>query len=474
MKFEAVYYADKITAVNEHGVVGLLTLWSRVPHVISQLQAAGCNLDPDSSPICGIANLYGDGIPELTANLHYNPQIKYLIVTGSDAGNSRASIKDFYERNFEPLADDDRLISLRTTDRRLPALIGEKGIPPSVELIFIDSIKDVAKRINTIEFDPSEEFPRSKFEIPKIKSSSRPSLVGGHQLIASSIVEAYIEVLHTLALFGKQNHGGGNTSEDRLELMNVKVLVEDPVSGDYSKLSLTGYPEDEIRNYQREMYSPEKADDQDYTYGNRMREYFGVNQVQIVIDNLKNDRAKRNTFISLWDPISDPFGEEVPCLVTVFFRVFDDKLHLSATYRAHNGFSAWLKNVYGLANIQTIVSKATGIPVGTITIVSHSISIRASKLSEAQTILKKRRYKMVEDPNGFFRIGIDGGVFTCNVYNSSGTLIEEISDSDVLRVARIIEEKKLVSDIGHAIYIGRQLQQAKYCLENGIEYIQDS
>ena len=76
MKFEPVYFKsflkDKI--INPEGNVGIVTLWSKPYKIRADLQKQFPNLFEKDSPLVLIANLYGNGLPQMLSNLAYNPQ----------------------------------------------------------------------------------------------------------------------------------------------------------------------------------------------------------------------------------------------------------------------------------------------------------------------------------------------------------------------------------------------------------------
>ena len=76
MEFKPLYFADKLTIINPHGTIGVVTLWSKVDYVIERFRQAGVDLDPATSPIAVFGNLYGNGLREMLRNLLYNPQIQ--------------------------------------------------------------------------------------------------------------------------------------------------------------------------------------------------------------------------------------------------------------------------------------------------------------------------------------------------------------------------------------------------------------
>jgi len=101
MDFEPLYYSDRITLINPTGDVGIATLWSQVESVRKILAEADVELAPDQSRIAVIANLYGNGLPQMLRNLLWNPQIKYIVVLGKNLSGSREWLLKFFDRGIE-------------------------------------------------------------------------------------------------------------------------------------------------------------------------------------------------------------------------------------------------------------------------------------------------------------------------------------------------------------------------------------
>src|SRR4051794_30145075 len=68
MKFEPLYYSDRLHLVNPSGDVGVVTLWSQVKQVRALLEGLEIDLSPETSRIAVIANLYGNGFPHMLRN----------------------------------------------------------------------------------------------------------------------------------------------------------------------------------------------------------------------------------------------------------------------------------------------------------------------------------------------------------------------------------------------------------------------
>ena len=87
-----------------------------------------------------------------------------------------------------------------------------------------------------------------------------------------------------------------------------------------------------------------------------------------------------------------------PCLVSLFFRKFEGKLTLSATFRTHNAMDAYPMNLYGLMAIQGWVAKEAGLAPGALVVISHSLGLDPKELDRALLIIGKRPFKVASTP----------------------------------------------------------------------------
>ena len=97
MEFIPLYFGDKLKVVNPHGVIGVVTLWSKPEYVMERFREAGVDLDPATSPIAVFGTLYGNGLRELLRNLLYNPQIQVLLICGHDRSGSARDLRNFFD-----------------------------------------------------------------------------------------------------------------------------------------------------------------------------------------------------------------------------------------------------------------------------------------------------------------------------------------------------------------------------------------
>ncbi len=484
MNFEPLYYDDRQHIINPSGDVAITTLWSKVESAVKVLEDAGVDLSAESSRIATIANLYGNGLPQMLRNLLWNPQIRRIIVLGKNLSGSREWLLNYFEHGLEEvefLGSTAHRIreTTRTIDGALP-LEAFEGRKP-VFTVFGD-VGDVATRQALQEFfaglPPFEPCTLERIEpptIPEPNVTRYPSEPRGHSFIRDTPMEGWNELIFRLYRFGHRNLvAKHNVQEGRVELQNVKIVIERPEEERDEVLQSYGFSLAKFQDYQRRILDPVKPPDLSYTYGNRLRGYYEhdgalVDSLRIAGDRLKENPESRHAYISLWDNSRDlPEGRGTPCFVSAFFRKFEDKLTLTATFRAHNSMEAWPENLYGLIGIQRFVSEICGIPPGPITVISHSISIDLPSLQKAKRIADGKESDEVIDANGKLGPRMDyNGAFTTTFdaatwelvveHSFDGMKLGEYRGKTAEAVERQLARDVALSEISHALYLGREI-----------------
>ena len=491
MDFIPLFFKEKLSLVNPRGVIGVVTLWSKVDYVQQRFRQAGVDLDPATSPIAVFGTLYGNGLRELLRNLLYNPQIKVLLICGRNRSGSREELQKFFDQGLE--ASDSKLVGyqplpsgeevqtcrIRGTGRLIDSLVRPElfAAPPQLHWLGEPQEPATLERIGKFfaawkpwQTLPSNELKRHAMPLPQVAIRHFPSNPRGHTVIRDTPLAAWKELLFIISRFGLLV---SLKKGERVELSNLKVVVEQPAFEPEEVLQAHHFDPEHLRRYQAEILKGEKAADETYNYGHRLRQYFGLDGLLSCIQRLTADPEDRKSYLVLWDNRRDleaPEGH--PCLVSLFFRRFEEKLTLTATFRTHNAMDAWLINFYGLMAVQQYVAQATAMTPGAITVISHSISIDRRELDRALEVIGRRPFEVRTDPYGYFRISLDQGEIVVEHRWGDVTLKTYRSDSARQLQHRLARDLAL-SDLNHALYLGRQLAHAEQCLQTGQEFIQE-
>ena len=491
MEFIPLYFGDRLTIINPQGTIGVVTLWSKVDYVISRFREAGVDLDPKTSPITVFGTLYGNGLREMLRNLLYNPQIQTLLICGHDRSGSKDELLNFFDAGIEPISDapitylaERGMVSnpyrIKDTRRVIDNLVTPELFPEDLRRQWLgdpkvkSTIKEIKELFSTWQPPSLKGISRPQKEdvppLPQVEVQHFPSTPRGHVVVRETILEAWREVLYLLTRFGRRVT---LKKGDRLELQHVKVVVEKPKFEAEDKLLAVNLDPRKLRQYQADILKGELRGDETYHYGHRLRKHFALDTLAAVVERLNKDLEDRKAYVSLWDTARDlTVIEGRPCLVSLFFRKFENKLTLSAAFRTHNAMDAYPMNLYGLMALQNWVAERVGLPPGAITVISHSLGLDPKELDRALMVIGKRPFKVRMDPMGYFRITLDGKEIMVE-HRFEDLTLKEYRGKKGERLQHEIARDVAISDINHAIYLGRQLAKAEMALKEGREFVQD-
>lgn len=112
-------------------------------------------------------------------------------------------------------------------------------------------------------------------------------------------------------------------------------------------------------------------------YGYRVRNHFGVDQLDLIIDTLIADPSSRQAVLQIWDPadLGRPTKDKA-CNMQVVFRVRSGKLDMIVYNRSNDMiWGAYGANVVQFSMLQEYVAAHLGLPMGTYTQVSNSFHV---------------------------------------------------------------------------------------------------
>ncbi len=471
MEFIPLHFGDKVDIINPCGRVGVITLWSRTDYVKSAMENLGVDLSSKTSPVAVIGNLYGNGLPHLIRNLLYNPQIRDLVVCGSDLSGSLRELSCYFDLGLEKCVSlGCEVTRIATCERIIDDMVSPDMFSEKPRIHWVGDLKSDESRSALKSFlsdytpETVADNRRVEIGLPEVEISYFPSEARSQNIVRERPLEAWRELVFRLYRFGRPV---SLRKGERQELQNVKVVITKPEEDNPEDLQEYGFAIDALHKYQEEMLRGPLPSDHTYTYGNRIREYYGYDALHTFAKRLVDNPQDRDCYLALWDSGSDLDSDDAPCLVTLFFRYYEGKLTLTATDRTHNALDAWLKNIYGLIKAQEEVARLADMDPGPITVLSHSISIDPSKYDVAERVSNSKGFSLQFDPNGQFVFDIEDGEIVATHMNGDGQVINTYKSKKAERIQHEITRDCAVSDIGHAIYIGRQLSRAEHCLETG-------
>jgi len=167
---------------------------------------------------------------------------------------------------------------------------------------------------------------------------------------------------------------------------NVMIHIMNPLEIRVTEL----YPFSEKvlkEKYATQLLNPDRMNF-DYTYGERLNAWGDgeIDQIEFVIQKLKENPKSRRIVATTWDPRKDTVSDEVPCLNHFVFMTRDGVLDLSVMIRSNDMFGAWLANVYALGELLVYVAEKTNLQVGTITTISVNAHIYSHDWEKAEIV----------------------------------------------------------------------------------------
>ena len=198
-------------------------------------------------------------------------------------------------------------------------------------------------------------------------------------------------------------HFSTDIEKDGFPLLTLrKIPIKAPVAEQAWFILGSRKPEDFLRNYTKIWDAfTNPGDVVTVAYGYRWRKHFGRDQLQLLIDLLKNEPGSRHGVIVTWDPSQDGLSlqkkKNVPCPYTFTVNIIGGRLHLHNIVRSNDVILGVPFDVFGFALLQCLLAQELGVKPG---IYSHSISnahIYDSHFEAANELMKRtNEHKKIE------------------------------------------------------------------------------
>ena len=442
--------------------VGIITGW-KTPRLIHD------ELSSDTlEKVVSIGPLYTkNGINFIIANLFLNPQISHLLLLEDSDVHSRMcdSICEF-------------LYFLETEDIRFQKKFqfSKENIHEFCEyfknhvtVVSSDRLNDTIEKLPTTASslwrDGVEEF---SLEVVETKQNLASEKIG-FMVRASTVKEAWMRSLKLIGTYG--NLKLSDYDEKQMELMDLSIIVREEDLNHPSMVGELGITEEELNLYANTLLSKDKPDDLQYTYGERLRNYSNVDQLQYLIETLQNKLYSRRAVAVLWNPAIETFVDEVPCIDLYQAIVQDNKLYMIAYLRANDVYNGFPRNIYGILKIQDVLCKALGLDKGYVNTVTGSAHVYERNFLDITPYVDGHVSFCEEDERGYFFIENNNGNIDVSFFNREGVLERSYQG----KTATSLRDKCCfhISNLDHAFYLGQELTKAEIALENDLPYVQD-
>ncbi|MFH1307889.1 MAG: thymidylate synthase [archaeon] len=180
------------------------------------------------------------------------------------------------------------------------------------------------------------------------------------KVIGTTIVDVWINAVKAIINEGKNIiHEGKNTRE----ISNLILNIESPLD--------LGEPSEEDADFLFSyLINPLPADTWFSEYS-RIFDYYGMNQMELIIEKLKNKPDSRSATISLIEPKID-LANHFTCLSLINYKTEKNRLNATCIYRSHDYGGKAYSNLAFQGKLMRCLCEELKIKPGTLT--CHSIS----------------------------------------------------------------------------------------------------
>lgn len=449
-----------------------------------------------------VGTLYSrQGVNPLLRNLALNPQIRTLAVWGfgplSQTPFGRSGT-DLIKALWENGISDDGVINgteFQIEPEIDPAII--ETVRQNVELLDLSELQ-LREAVDKLPTEATEAYMEPvAFDPPAPRPvETMPHETVGYTLRGQTVLDAWQQTVFHIMRYGVVK--GTQYGMEQRELPAVQWVVENeqdlfphdtPEDWPTELRETIGVTKAAIEEYHNVFLSGETKEGVAYTYGSRLRDWKVEGKdgttdqvVTSLIGNLKNSPDSRRAAATTLIPNVDSTAKSPPCLISVQVLQSESKLHLFATFRSHDIFKAAVPNAFGLLALQKEIAEATGFERGSLCIQSISAHIYEGDFDHAKKLIDclylGRNPNMVwdavmADPRGSFLIRVSNGEIIAEHQGPDGAVLGEYTGKTARDIGMKISQLNLVSQIGHALDLGHELQKAEHALKLGLDYVQD-
>lgn len=451
-------------------------------------EAIAKTLTPSEYAVIGQLYSPTRGISFLVRNLLANPQARFLVVVNATQEDQNAGgaqcLLDFFRCGFKQ-GKSDAGRDCWVIESAIPGYIDAEIAASALEKLrqsvecqeapsipeAVDQIKSLAQQERTEPWGEPLIYP-----LVKVEPTVLPGQRYGHRIEGKTIAQTWVKIIHRIKTTGAIRPTAYDGQWQ--ELIDLIAVVTDEPQAFY-------FPEPNYLPCDRsfiEGYISQFLDDAPqvegvkYTYGQRLRSWFGRDQVEQVIQKLAADPDSARAVMTLWDVQDDDLGSP-PCLNHLWLRVVDNSLSLTATFRSNDMFSAWPANAFGLRALQQHIRdqiaqrSSHDLGMGPLITLSQSAHIyddcweNADRLIDAQ--YAKSQPRDYADPSGSFVIQlVNDKIVVEHMTPGSGEVVNCYSGKSASQLYPQIAAACPALEVEHALYLGTELQKAALAVSN--------
>lgn len=482
-----VYYKNILRVSNLNSPVGIATMWTERDAVVSILKG-------HEDEFCVVGNLYGQaGITPIIRNIYAKPTLRTVILWGADLSASGQSLLYFMQNgidvNYQIVDDPKKGMIERDIDKKSLELFRK-----SVEVVNLRGkpVGDLVEAVKKYSSIKKEPFAKPKiFPVTKPVPKTFPSEQVGFRVQAKTVAQTWLKLLNNIMRYGRAKKTRYTQTNELKEILNLTAVVTDE---DPDKIYFPHYlpfSKLELEQYYPQVLTARKIPNIAYTYGQRLRDNKGVDQITEMIKLLKT-RPFSKKMAAFTADIKVDWNNvnrgDTPCLTMVLGSVQDDKFIFTTHFRSQDMVHGWPRNVFSLRKLQKYIADRAGFKMGQFVMITHSAHIYSDDYDLVQRILDENYIKELGyTPNAHFDYDPRGNVvvdvetskdgkkeIVARLFAPDGGLVlKEWRGEKAYEVYVQMTDWDYVVMPSHLVYIGTELQRAEYAIEQRKPYHQD-
>lgn len=438
------YYRNAITKCSPTGYICICTFWTKQEIVRQHISES--NLEK----VLTIGNLYTvEGLKFIILNAYLCPQIEYFIFVGADLNNVYKQIGKYTFPGYE-----EQCNKFWTT------------FMPRMFSIELDALND---GINDLTSTKTWWIPKPiiiDYSTP-INNDALPSEETGFIVRDDNLERLWKRILTKVNMFGVTKRGSKDCYIK--ELIGVVSVLTDEAK------VFEGMPNKEIlEHYIPQVTTKNVTEGLSYTYGSRL---YADDQIDSIVMKLLTEHYSKQAIAVTWQSSIDTTSKNPPCLVLVDCKIQNDKLYMTCYFRSHDAYGAYCMNIYALQQLQKNIimqincgqpdTNSAELSLGNLTIISNSCHIYDRDFDKCFNI---RELDCNLDKRGYFIISTVDNMINVKFCSNDNKVQREFQSSSVHTLMDSCQP--FISEISHALYMGKELHRAKQCIKNGSKYVQ--
>lgn len=481
-QYQAHYKPNQL--IRGTGQTAVITGWT-VKQVVAK------RLAPQEYAVVGQLYSPTRGISVLIRNLLANPHVHYLVILNAtkedeNAGGSTCLI-DFFQHGFRSGHSDTGrdcwVINSPVVgyiDSEIPAEYLNR-LRQVITWFEARTIAEAVSQVQALAREPRRAPWGTPMLFPQLETtpSVMPGPRYGHRIEGATIAQTWVQIIHRIKTTGTIRPTGYDGYWQ--ELIDLVAIVTDEPP-DFYIPDPNYLPCDRafVQEYIAQMLddAPHREGVK-YTYGQRLRSWFGVDQIEQVIAKLVSDRDSARAVMTLWDVQDHEANSSPPCLNHIWVRIVEGELSLTATFRSNDMFSAWPVNAIGLRALQRHIHEQIQqrsdqkLKLGPLITISQSAHIYDDCWEEADRLIEQQyraltRHQQYDDPIGSFVINIQDQqiIVVEHTTPGSGEVVKCYSGQSAKHLYRQMIADCPAIAATHAAYLGSELQKAETALRH--------